>query len=293
MRRGSFFIDSSVTLPVMNISWTTKSRVLSLFDLLGREALYFTQKYISKRSILELPTIPRPWTFHKENVVEFGAQSLIEFGAGKNLGQNLYISGPDLQQKVVDLNPMLDLALVNRAIDLLRDVHAQESLTPVQSREDLKRTYGIDYQAPVDMTGTAFQENAFDICISTNTLEHIPAATLEDILRELRRILKPGGIVSAQIDYSDHYAHTDRSISKINYLRFSEQEWRRHNHKFFFQNRLRHSHYRKIFLDAGFEVLREQAIKPNKVIPDDLLPDLLTGDDSDYCLAGLWILRNP
>ncbi|WP_282609562.1 class I SAM-dependent methyltransferase [Pelagibius sp. Alg239-R121] len=217
---------------------------------------------------------------------------MIEFGAGKNLGQNLYISQPELRQHLVDLNPMLDLSLVNHVVTLLAEQYAFEALPAVQSLGDLEAKYAIKYDAPVDMTSTAFDDDSFDICISTNTLEHIPLVTLEAILRELRRVLKSAGIISAQIDYSDHYAHTDRSISKINYLRFSEQAWKRHNHKFFFQNRLRHSHYRKVFQDAGFEILREQAIKPSKRIPDDLDPDVLTGDDSDYCLAGLWVLRN-
>lgn len=277
----------------MNISWTTKSRLFSLFDLLGRDALYFTQRYVSRRSAIKLPVIPHSWNFHKENIEAFSATRLIEFGAGKHLGQNLFLSSDALWQQVVDLNPMLDLDLVNQAILQLRERGALLEASPVGSREDLEHHYGIAYRAPVDMTATAFDDRSFDICISTNTLEHIPAATIEGIFRELRRILKAGGNVSAQIDYSDHYAHTDRSITRLNYLRFSEQDWARHNHKFHYQNRLRHSHYRRIFQEAGFEILREKAMKPSTVVPGDLRPDLLTGDDSDYCLAGLWVLRNP
>lgn len=277
----------------MNISWTTKSRLFSLFDLLGRDALYFTQRYVSRRSAIKLPVIPHSWKFHKENIEAFRATRLIEFGAGKHLGQNLFLASNALRQQVVDLNPMLDLQLVNQVIRRLQDQGALTEASPVRSREDLEQHYGITYLAPVDMTSTAFDDSSFDICVSTNTLEHIPAATIEGIFRELRRILTPGGIVSAQIDYSDHYAHTDRSITRLNYLRFSEEDWARHNHNFHYQNRLRHSHYRRIFLDAGFEILREQAMKPSETVPGDLHPELLTGDDSDYCLAGLWVLRKP
>ncbi len=275
----------------MNISWTLKSRALSLFDLIGRDALYFTQKYVTKRSAVDIPEIPRPWKFHRDNIASCNPQSLIEFGAGKTLGQNLYLSKPGLRQQLVDLNPMLDLSLVNDAIALLADQNALQTSKPVHSRDDLKLHYGISYDAPVDMSATDFADASFDICISTNTLEHIPVRSLEAIMRELRRVLKPGGVVSAQIDYSDHYAHTDRSITKLNFLRFSEPQWVKHNHKFFFQNRLRHNHYRRIFAEAGFEILQAQAIKPSKTIPPDLISDNLTGDESDYCTAGLWLLR--
>ena len=277
----------------MNLNWKLKSRALSLFDLLGRDALYFTQKYISRRAVINLPEIPRAWTFHQQTIAEFEAKRLIEFGAGKSLGQNLYLSRPDLIQHVVDLNPMLDLSLVNDVVRILSEQHGLGDLPAVKSPADLDADYAIKYRAPVDMTATDFEDDSFDICISTNTLEHIPPLTLEGILKELRRVLAAGGIISAQIDYSDHYAHTDRSISHLNYLCFSENDWARHNHRFFYQNRLRHDHYREIFAAAGFEILRAEPIQPSQEVPTDLRPELLTGDDSDYCLTGLWVLRNP
>jgi len=277
----------------MNIAWKTKSRLLSLFDLLGNDVLYFTQKHVSARARIALPVIPGAWRFHAEVLDRHRPSRLIEFGAGKDLGQNLFLARPRLRQQVVDLHAMLDLALVNRAIGILRTRHRLTDLTEVSSLADLAARHGITYQAPVDMTGTDFTGASFDICISTNTLEHIPLASLEAILRELRRIVTPGGIVSAQIDYSDHYAQADRSISKLNYLRFTEAEWRRYNHRCFYQNRLRHNHYRGLFEAAGFTVLQQEALAPCAALPPKVEPALLTGDDSDFCKRGHWVLRNP
>lgn len=277
----------------MHIAWKTKSRLLSLFDLLGRDALYFVQKHGTRRAVVALPSIPAAWQFHQAVLARYAPQRLIEFGAGKNLGQNLYLSRPGLQQHVVDLHPMLDLALVNHVIGILSTRFGRSDLSTVSSRDELRSRYGIVYQAPVDMTRTEFGDGSFDICISTNTLEHIPVTALEAILRELRRILRGGGIVSAQIDYSDHYAHTDKSISKLNYLRFSEAEWRSHNHRCFYQNRLRHAHYRRLFADAGFAILQQEALGPCDRLPPKLHPALLTGDDSDFCKRGHWVLQNP
>jgi SAM-dependent methyltransferase len=277
----------------MNIDWKTKSGLLWLIDLLGGDLLYFVQKRITRRAVVALPTIPLAWRFHEGTLDRYRPERLIEFGAGKNLGQNIYLARPGLAQQVVDLHAMLDLTLVNHVIGILSARHARAGLTAVSSLEDLQSCYGIAYRAPVDMARTDFADASFDLCVSTNTLEHIPVATLEAILHELRRILKAGGIVSAQIDYSDHYAHTDKSISKLNYLRFSDAQWRRHNHRCFHQNRLRHNHYRRLFVEAGFAILHQEALRPCETLPPALEPALLTGDDSDFCKLGHWVLKNP
>lgn len=276
----------------LQITWRFKSRLLSLFEPLGGDVLYFAQKHITRRSQIELRRIPRGWVFNGGVVDRYRPASLIEFGAGKHLGESLYLSRPGLAQTVVDLNPMVDLSLVNRVIRQLRDRHGRGDLAPVASLDALRSAYGITYRAPVDMTATPFGDGAFEACVSTSTLEHIPVDTLEAILRELRRIVVPGGVVAALIDYSDHYAQGDKTIGWLNFLRFSEAEWRRHNHRFFFQNRLRHAHYRRLFEAAGFTVLEEAALKPQKDIPADLDPALLTGEDSDFCVTGQWVLRN-
>ena len=39
-----------------------------------------------------------------------------------------------------------------------------------------------------------------------------------EILLGVHRLLVPNGILTAKIDYSDHYSHTDRNISKLNFL---------------------------------------------------------------------------
>ena len=74
---------------------------------------------------------------------------------------------------------------------------------------------------------------------------------------ELYKKLKDKGIVSLIIDYSDHYAHTDNNISLLNFLKFSNHQWKRYNHKIHFQNRLRHYEYIDIFEKIDLEQLRK------------------------------------
>ena len=112
---------------------------------------------------------------------------------------------------------------------------------------------------------------SIDACISTNTLEHIPKFDIILIFAELYRKLKDEGIVSLIIDYSDHYAHTDNNISLLNFLKYSQHQWKRYNHNIHFQNRLRHYEYIAIFEKIGFRTIKEDLFYAAKNIPSRIL----------------------
>jgi hypothetical protein len=96
-----------------------------------------------------------------------------------------------------------------------------------------------------------------DLATSTNTLEHIPKQEIAAILKETRRLLAPGGIVSGLVDMQDHYSFFDSSISAFNYLKFSDSTWQLINSPLHFQNRLRITDYTQLVADAGLVSLAE------------------------------------
>ena len=98
------------------------------------------------------------------------------------------------------------------------------------------------------------QELKFDACISSTTLEHLSTKDLEECFDILKKIIKKNGIISAAIDYSDHYSHTDNNIENLNFLQFNDKEWDKFNTPMLFQNRLRHQDYRKIFENYKFKI---------------------------------------
>jgi hypothetical protein len=60
------------------------------------------------------------------------------------------------------------------------------------------------------------------------------------------------------VDNSDHWQHGDRSISRVNFLRFSDSVFRwTYLNGLNYQNRLRHSEYVQMLRRAGFEILRD------------------------------------
>ena len=96
----------------------------------------------------------------------------------------------------------------------------------------------IKYLSPIDLTEpNTFKEDSFDGCISTNTLEHISKEDLYKIFNHLKYIIKKNGLISAVIDYSDHYSHTDPSINSLHFLRYEKKDFKKYNHKNHFQNR--------------------------------------------------------
>lgn len=230
--------------------WKLKSAAFSLIDRFHAEpALYSAQKYITGRSRRGFKEIPSEWRVHEKLIKTRQINGrCFEFGAGKSLAQNIYLSKFFEEQVVVDLNPMLDIRLAQKAVDRIRTLEPErlpEGLN-IESVDDLKRI-GITYLAPFDAVNTDFPNGYFDTCISTNTLEHIPRDSIVSIFTELGRIIRADGTVSAVIDYSDHYSHTDNSISALNFHRYSEEEWKRYNHDCHFQNRLLHHDYKALF----------------------------------------------
>lgn len=185
---------------------------------------------------------------------------LLEFGAGKDLLSNLLLCHLGVRnQLTVDLNSQVRPVYLNAVREQLpADAMAVQNFSAEFLAE--LRSLGIRYLAPFDMRKTALDAGSVAAIVSTNTLEHIPEQDIREILTECHRLLGANGICSFKIDYSDHYAHTDRTISKYNFLKFSDWVWRFLSPSDHYQNRLRHCDFATLFNEAGFDVLAHQTI---------------------------------
>jgi SAM-dependent methyltransferase len=121
------------------------------------------------------------------------------------------------------------------------------------------RLCDINYIAPGDAARTGLDTASVDYHTSNTTLEHIPPEMLPDILKEGDRLLRPDGLFIHRIDYSDHFSHSDRRISPINFLRYSEKQWNGYaNNRYMYMNRLRHDDLLEIFGKGGRPVLSSE-----------------------------------
>ncbi|GBU24699.1 hypothetical protein R83H12_01333 [Fibrobacteria bacterium R8-3-H12] len=114
----------------------------------------------------------------------------------------------------------------------------------------------IKYIAPGDAAKTNLPENSVHYHVSHTVYEHIPLIILYDILKEGNRILAENGLFINFIDYSDHFSHTDRSISGINFLQYSDREWKRYaGNQYTYVNRARHDEFVELFKTVGHDFL--------------------------------------
>lgn len=111
-------------------------------------------------------------------------------------------------------------------------------------------TSGLDSLRTIE-TGTV------DIIWSQAVLEHVRVHEIREVLRELRRIISPDGVMSHRIDYKDHLG------GSLNNLRFPHSLWETEfmASSGFYTNRIRHSEFLRLIEGAGFEVDAQESEK--------------------------------
>ena len=201
--------------------------------------------------------------------------TFFEFGAGWDLAIPVAFALLGVgNQVVIDIRPSARPELVSDTIATFERLRpeleeaAGRSLRPVGgsvgSVTELEPRLGIRYLAPCDARGTGLPAESVDFVSSTDTCEHIPAPDLAAIFVECRRLLRPGGAFSCRIDLQDHYAYFDPSLSRYNFLRFSERTWGLVNSPLHYQNRLRAPEYLRLVREAGFELVKENPSGPSE-----------------------------
>jgi SAM-dependent methyltransferase len=131
--------------------------------------------------------------------------------------------------------------------------------------DKLLAAMSIDYISPADAANLPLDSHTVDLHVSHTVMEHIPAGELSAILTEARRILRPGGLLIHNIDPSDHFAHDDDTITRINFLQFGDSEWKAlAGNRFMYHNRLRALDYVRLFEESGVRILKEERSVDNR-----------------------------
>jgi SAM-dependent methyltransferase len=91
-------------------------------------------------------------------------------------------------------------------------------------------------------------DGSVDFIYSQSCLQHVRANEFLGTMRELKRILRPGGTASHWINLQDHLDHA------LNNLRFSQRIWESSlmAKSGFYTNRIRFAEMRRLAKDAGF-----------------------------------------
>ncbi len=217
------------------------------------------------------------WILNHGGIVE--GHTFLEVGTGHKpvVPIGFFLSGA-AGVITVDLNSRLDYDLTRQALswiannrevmetlfcEVIDSTILRERLTMVERLQSEPKRFlveaNIQYQAPSDAAQTGLPDNSVEFHFSVTTVEHISQRVIESIFVEAKRILTDDGLAIHFIDLSDHFQHQDHSITKINFLRFSEDQWLQlAGNQFAYCNRLRVSDHLALFRQTGFSVVHSE-----------------------------------
>lgn len=185
-----------------------------------------------------------------------GAESIVSIDLNPYLKEELVVEN----LLYISENEEGILKLFGSLIDKERFDHlmslVKESNFSITDFLDLCR---IQYIAPGDAAKTGLPDKSIDFHTSYTVFEHIPIEKLREILKEGNRIIRENGLFVHRIDYSDHFSHSDKKISAINFLQYSDDEWEKYaGNRYMYMNRLRHDDFIMLFESVGHRILESQ-----------------------------------
>jgi len=132
---------------------------------------------------------------------------------------------------------------------------------------------------------------SIDFIFSEAVLEHVSRADFQATVSEMRRIIKPDGVCSHQVDLKDHLAYG------LNNLRFPRSLWESRwlARSGFYTNRIRYSEMMRIFGMAGFSARALNVSRWPKlpIRREKLHEEFSRLPDDDLLIASFGVVLNP
>lgn len=234
------------------MDWRLKALAFRALDLPGGvRAHYFLQRHVTRSWPRPIQTLDALASIAQRVIRDFGhvPTSVLEIGAGRDLAVPLGLRHLGVNKVIAsDVIRLAKLDLINSAAVRLAPGAWFDSWHDLEA-------FGISYRAPHRVSDA---DEKVDCSCSNEVLEHVPLQELVALLAGLRAVTT--GITTHSVDYSDHYARSDAHVSRLNFLRYNDDEWRPFNSGMQYVNRLRHSDYLRLFREAGFTILEESSV---------------------------------
>ncbi len=208
-------------------------------------------------------------------------KTFLEIGTGRRINLPIALWLLDAAAvTTVDLNPYLKYELIQRDLQYIRANRSEieglfrdqaafradrfEDLLRFDCSErplgDLLRLCSITYRAPADASRLEVPSQTLDYHVSNQVLEHVPPQDIRAIFAEANRVLKDGGLCMHHVDFTDHFSHSDASISAIHFLQFSDNRWRKYSgNRYMYANRLRVDDFERLFGQCGQRIVAVDA----------------------------------
>ncbi|WP_291298703.1 class I SAM-dependent methyltransferase [Elioraea sp.] len=228
--------------------------------------------------------------------VPIAGSSVLEFGSGwlPLIPMLFHMAGAD-RLVLTDVERLMDDRTLEIARGRITARLDEIAVVLEQPRETLRMrldSFAPEYRVPWDTAAEAAA--SVDLIISRATFEHVPERDLSLFLRDFHRILRDEGAMCHIVDNSDHWQHKDRSLSRVDFLRYDDDAivWRLAQiNTQAFQNRLRHNDYLVLLAKAGFDAMLADGT-PDPICVSDLQRLPLAARFRDYSYDDLAVLTS-
>ncbi len=302
--------------------WRVKAAVQHLvaylpykYQCYGLVQTYLTGTLKINRGVVEkkLRVARRHWNdFQTSNPAPELPPAILEIGTGwiPVIPLGLYLAGAGTIH-TFDIAPLLKWKRVKLAIEWLLKLADEGKLHEILGRvsesrlEALRKLAALPGSAPcsevlrdlgiITLVGkeslTRLPNAGIDLIVSHEVLEYVPREDLPGLFGHFDRLASSRCVMSHYIDLRDEYSYFDRAISPLNFLRFSEQEWKRKANPLFPTNRLRLPEYEQLFAAHGFviEHVESRSAPPDALAGFELNEQFRHLSEADLLVLNFWI----
>jgi SAM-dependent methyltransferase len=181
-------------------------------------------------------------------------KTVLELGPGNSLLTSLFAASLGATRTwLVDVTALAetDVSLFTDGVALLEKKGMQiPDIGRCKSTKEIMRQLGASYETDGITSLSKMPDASVDFVFSAAVLAHIRLNDFPELLRQMRRILKPAGLAAHTIDFRDHLQRG------LNNLRFSERVWESSfmANSGFYTNRIPWPRMKLMFERSGFSV---------------------------------------
>ncbi len=194
-----------------------------------------------------------------KSVEDFNKPVILEIGPGDGIATAIYsriYNSPKVY--LIDVEKFADtnIKVYKDIIFSLKDEKNFKNinLSSLNTISDLLKEFNTSYLTNGIDSFKNIKNLSVDYIFSHSVMEHIRLSSIDEIIEEMNRVLKVGGLISHNINYKDHLSDS------LNNLRFPKRIWESNffANSGFYTNRIPAVEMHKKFVESGFEIISQK-----------------------------------